>query len=116
LEEIMSALLFRLLAPRRWSSFRLVAAFAMLLGPGLVISANPSAAVAAVPTQVVPSATSPRSLPLPAAAPSAADDSYAAREAQAKPLENFKGGDTTIILGGSVLVIVLIVVLIVVLI
>jgi hypothetical protein len=112
----MSALLSRLLAPRRWSSFRLVAAFAVLLGPGLVISANPSVAVAAVPTQVVPSATSPRSLPPGAAAPSAAEDPYAAREAQAKPLEKFKGGDTTIILGGSVLVIVLIVVLIVVLI
>ncbi|MEP6652812.1 MAG: hypothetical protein ABJA82_05610 [Myxococcales bacterium] len=40
---------------------------------------------------------------------------YAAREASAKGLENFKGGDTVVI-GGSVLVIVLVVILILILI
>jgi hypothetical protein len=61
-------------------------------------------------TQSTPTAPPSRGIQ-PATAPD-----YASREASAKGLETFKGGDTVVVFGGSVLLIVLIVVLVVVLI
>ncbi len=59
---------------------------------------------------------SARTAPLSRGTEPATAPDYASREASAKGLETFKGGDTVVVFGGSVLLIVLIVVLVVVLI
>ena len=45
--------------------------------------------------------------------PSAAEDAYAAREAQAKNLENFKGGDVVVITSTTVLIILVVVLILI---
>jgi hypothetical protein len=81
----------------------------VLLGSTIASTAGASLAVAAPIAAAAEAATPPRTLVK--NAPAEQQD-YAAREAEAKSLETFKGGDTTIVIGGSVLVIVLVVVLI----
>ncbi|MDB4983628.1 MAG: hypothetical protein JWM82_4380 [Myxococcales bacterium] len=53
------------------------------------------------------------SAPSLAPSPDSDDEAYASREAKAKPLEKFKGGDVVVI-GSSALIIILLVVLIIV--
>ena len=45
--------------------------------------------------------------------PSAAEDGYAAREAQAKDLENFKGGDVVVITSTTVLIVLVVILILI---
>jgi len=103
---------------------RFVAALAMLLGPVLALTGLPAMATAAEPARSAPAETAPppaesaRTLPVgnpgtTTSNSSAEARSYEAREAQAKSLEQFKGGDTVVIAGSTVVLVLLIVLLIV---
>ena len=97
-------------------ALRLVAALGFFLGPVIATTAAPAAANAAKP---VAAEIAPSAVQAGRAVPSSGDASeaqtYEAREAQSKSLEQFKGGDTVVI-AGSTLVLVLLVVLLIVLI
>ena len=101
--------------PKR--SLRLVAALAMLLGPVLVMTGLPATASAADPAKPVPAETAPppaeAARALPVGNPGAEARTYEVREAQSKSLEQFKGGDTVVIAGSTVVLVLLIVLLIV---
>jgi hypothetical protein len=103
---------------------RLVGALAMLLGPVLAMTGLPAMATAAEPAKQAPAETAPppadsaRTLPVgnpgtTASNPGAEARTYEAREAQAKSLEQFKGGDTVVIAGSTVVLVLLVVLLIV---
>jgi hypothetical protein len=98
-------------------SLRFVAALVMLLGPVLAMTGLPATANAAEPARPVPSETAPApaqtARTLPVGNPGSEAQTYEAREAQAKSLEQFKGGDTVVIAGSTVVLILLIVLLIV---
>lgn len=98
-------------------SFRLVAALAMLLGPVLAMTGLPATANAADPSKPVPAETAPppaeAARTLPVGNPGSEARTYEAREAQAKSLEQFKGGDTVVIAGSTVVLVLLVVLLIV---
>jgi hypothetical protein len=87
-------------------------ALALVLAMGSVTASVASA-------KSTETSTSQGATPVAAGAPTGAtvarDRDYASREASARGLEKFKGGDTTIVLGSGLLVVVLIVVLLVVL-
>jgi hypothetical protein len=74
----------------------LVVALAFVLGPTMAWAAVPPVVVAAEAPIGASAVTSAQGKTGTATATEA--QGYAAREAQAKPLENFNGGDTTIIL------------------
>ncbi len=97
-----------------------MASFMAFVGALMILGTAPSwanqvakPAVAETGRVVSPTRTLARSS-APSAAPSVDDDSYAAREAKAKSLETFKGGDVVVI-GSTALIIILLVVLILVL-
>ena len=101
---------------RRWQGLRLFA-----LATALALASIPTSALAETPgessAQVLPSPLTTEAPIAPEVRMSQVQD-YASREVNAKGLEKFEGGSTTVIwvAGGSTLVVILIVVLIIVII
>ena len=85
----------------------------MLLGPMIGLTAGASEASAAEPAPIYAAPTSSGAPTLAAGTPASEGQSYEMREAQAKPLENFKGGEPVVIYTSTVVLILLVVLIIV---
>ena len=93
-------------------SLQLITVLSLLVGPALgwTGAASMAAAAESVPAQVAaPSVTEPRST----GTAEAEAQSYEAREAQSKSLENFKGGEPVVIYTSTAVLIVALIILVV---
>jgi hypothetical protein len=86
-------------------------AIGLTWGQGGAWAGQPRPPTATQPTSGEPGAPATGEQPSPV--PSAAEDGYAAREAQAKNLENFKGGDVVVITSTTVLIILVVVLILI---
>jgi len=92
------------------------AVLAILLGPALGWTGTATASAAEpvpVTATTVPASSSSGAHPLPAGTPASSAQSYEKREAQAKSLENFKGGAPVVIYTSTAVLIALVIVLII---
>jgi len=93
------------------------AVLAILLGPALGMTGTAATASAAEPAPLtattVPGSSSTGAHTLPTGTPASGAQSYEAREAQSKSLENFKGGAPVVIYTSTAVLVALVIILII---